>query len=499
MDKPLIINGSELTRSPFNQDSIFFPGNGIKVSNASALDIANAIGSARSANRGSLSARKAFLEEAAHNFVYTQKELEHAVQITGMPIRMVESLFQQIPDIFKEISSSQNTRFTLSRGEDPFLIESLGAGRFKVLQAMEGFCYAVTPGNDPRATALVAANLVFWGIPFILRASPRDAAAALIVRSLLKTGLDSKFCSLVYLDPESPDTPQKHFKLVDASSIVWTFGPPPAIDPTLRYMSRGQRWVIDLEDIVNEYSDIEIAKKALLEKGFASFLERLEVENLQHDHFEEKTILRHEAGNCAALAWGDMNDARMDILYQSIGYAIICTAVKTLLSIDSPGCIEQIADFLPALKTGDPMDPDTQVGYIQPRHLDRLQKLADTNQGKARFYGGRRLSQIQAEPLVVVCDDDLPDFFGQEIQAYVLAVGNCKTIIEASAWLNRHQNPPRLAVILLDPPEKERLKALQLLECRSLLIDKASSTLSGVLHEGNDYGFILNEGRLLIL
>jgi acyl-CoA reductase-like NAD-dependent aldehyde dehydrogenase len=499
MNKPLIINGSEFIRTPFTVASPFYPGSTHQIASASVLDIASAIGSARSADRETITTRTAYLHKAAQGFTYSQQTLEHAVHMTGMPIRYVEELFKQIPEIFKELPSSQSTRFHISRGDKPYMVEPLGAGRFKVLQAIDGFCYAVAPGNDPRATALVAANLTFWGIPFILRASPRDAAAPLVIQSLLQSGIDPKFCSLIYLDPGSSETPEKHFKLVDASDSVWTFGPAHAIDPTLRFKSSGQRWVADLEDLIEAEGSSKAAEDNLPGPESEAVLTGLKKEDVLHDHFQGKTILRHEAGNCAALAWGALDADRLEILSRSSGYAIICTAVKSLLAIDSPGCLEQLATFVPELRTGDPLDPATQVGYIQSRHLDRLEALVNTNRGRARFYGGKRLSPVQSEPLLAVSEGDIPAFFGQEIQAYVLAAANCRSLKEAATWLNRHQNPPRLAVTLLNSPQESRLDALHMLKCHTLLIDKPTSIISAVLHEGNDYGLVLSNGRLLVI
>jgi hypothetical protein len=499
MNKSLILNGTENLRAPFDSESPFYPGCAFKTADANQLDVSLAIGNARSADRSSLPSRIASLNRAASSFGYTQTELEHAVQMTGMPVRLMDDFLRQIPQILQDVGSIQGNRFLNTGGANPSNFEALGGGRFKVMEALDGFCYTAAPGNDPRVAALVAANLAYWGIPFILRASPRDVAAPLTIRALIRGGFDPKFCSLIYLDPTSPDSSQKHFKLVNAASIIWTFGPAQVIDPTLRFEMRGKRAVIDLEGLPDGIEpDLASLKKSLAEEGLEGTLARIRLEDDLYDHFETKTVLRHEAGNCAALAWGNLDVRAREILYQSLGYSIICTAVKTLLTIDSPGYIKQTAQFISELKAGDPLDPETQVGYIQPRHLDRLEALVQANQGRAAFYGGQRLSRIQAEPLLVDSKTDLPDFFGQEIPAYVLAAGECRDLEQAAGWLNRHQYPPRLAVTLLNSPERVRSKALQDLCCHAILVDKPTSTLAPALHEGNDYGLTFTQGRLLV-
>jgi hypothetical protein len=113
----------------------------------------------------------------------------------------------------------------------------------------QGFCYAITPGNDPRPAAIVAANLGYLGIPFILRASIRDAAAPLVIRALIAGGFDPRFCNLVYLDRADPLSKSNHTRMLAACSIIWTFGSPDSIDRTLRYRSTGRRVLLDLATI----------------------------------------------------------------------------------------------------------------------------------------------------------------------------------------------------------------------------------------------------------
>jgi acyl-CoA reductase-like NAD-dependent aldehyde dehydrogenase len=453
---PLILSGGEITRSSFKLASPFYEEYVYQAAHAEQRDVSFAIGCARSASApASLSDRQACLLRAASSFSYAQSDLEHCVRTTGMPIRLVEEFFKQIPDLLR--SAGQGRRIhqehTPSRAPNP--VEVLGPGRIKVLQAQPGFCYAITPGNDPRAAALVAGSLAYLGIPFILRASPRDPVPPLVVRALLDGGFDSKFASLLYLDPHATDTPEKHFKLVDAASSIWTFGAASVIDPLLRFEENGA------------------------------------------DHFAGKTVLRHSAGGCAGAAWGDFNETASAVLYRSIGFPAVCSAMKTIMVIDNPDWFVQAADWLKTLAAGDPLDPRTEIGYVNPRTLDRLEKITSINACWIKTCGGRRLSDQQAEPLLIFSESHVHDFFSQDIPAYVLGVRHCRSMEEAASILNQSTENTRLAVSLINSPPGVRLPALQRLDTYAVLIDLPTTHFSPLLHEGNDYLHQLSKARLL--
>jgi len=500
MDFSLLIGGEEIRHDSFQAESLFYPGYHCPVTSAGPLDVARAIGSARKAGRSSLPERAACLQKAAGIFSYNQEHLEHTVKMTGMPLRLVKDLYDQIPTFISQVAQTQQQRYTRTRKPAPLDLEVINPGLFKVLVPAEGFCYAMTPGNDPRAAALLAANLGCLGIPFILRASARDAAAALTLKALIESGFDPDFCSLIYFDRASPETPGLHFRLVDASSVVWSFGPSAIVDPTQRFELNARRAVLDLDN--QEFQGItqEDLETALSEKNPAQIFRLMRIEPELTDHFAGKIVIRHESGNCALIATGHLDDPMSEVLYQSTGYPAVCMAARSAMVVDSPGWIEETVEFYSSLKTGDPLDPDTQVGYIPSRDLDVMYGLLRLNASRLAAYGGKRISPIQAAPLVVAAQEDLPDFFAREIPTYVLAVRECSSINEAVDQINRYTtSEPRLAVSLLNLPENLRLEAIKDLRAHTILIDLPTTTLMPAFHEGNDYLIQLTQGKLLVI
>lgn len=491
----LLIDGVEIERSSFLSSSPFYSDYTFQTARAGMLDAAQAIGCARASQPAPLAARLDFLRRAADAFSYSIERLEHTVRMTGMPLSQVESYYRQIPEILRDLPGSMQARGKRVGLRQAYEMESLGAQRYKMLVPPDGFCYAVTPGSDPRAAALAAANLGYLGIPFVLRASPRDAAALLTVAALLQGGFDANFASLLFFDPDSTESAQMHFKLVEAASIVWTFGPSQAVDRALRYRPLEPKPEIDLEGLPAEPGALQEALAGLEREALA---DRLRIVQRSADLFEGKIVLRHESGDCAAIAWGGPDEKMQSILFDSLGYPIVCTALKSVMALDSEDWEEQAAAFLAELKIGDPLDPLTQVGYIGPHHLDSLQALLEANRGRITVYGGERRSAMQAAPLLVASQEDVPDFFGQEIPAYVLAVRRCESLDEAVERLNACVGGRRrLAVSLLGAPHEHRLPAFLKLAAHAVMVDRPTSALAPALHEGNDYLQLLTNARLI--
>jgi acyl-CoA reductase-like NAD-dependent aldehyde dehydrogenase len=501
---PLIINGNQIFRSPFEVTSTFYPQYKFQVSNASQLDIASAIGAVRRADRSSLSDRKRFLENVANSLVIEDELTEHVVRMTGMPVRMIRDAIQDIKRIFRATPEVLNHRFKnfgypAGFKQEIIAQETITSDLSKVLLPMEGFCYAVTPGNDPRASAIVAANLGYLGIPFIIRASIRDAVSPIIIKSMIEAGFDSNFCNLIYLDRDSADYEQKHFKIVDACSCMWTFGQPQSIDQTLRYQASERSLVLTLTGSGYDPSRPYSLKETLGHLSETEFNRSVRIEPNSVDHFKQKMVIRHESGNCAAILNGPFDKTIQELIYPSIGYANICTAMKSLMIIAESDQTMAIADMLSSLVVGDPLHPDTQVGFIDSRNLDYLSQLVKRNSLHMQMFGGERRSTFQANPLLITSQEDLPDFLGQEIPAYVLTTRNCQTVDEAIIHLNMHlDGHPRLGVSLLRLPEEQLKSTIVQIDAHIVLINKPTSLLLPAFHEGNDYVQLLTTGKMIV-
>jgi acyl-CoA reductase-like NAD-dependent aldehyde dehydrogenase len=489
---PLIIAGEEIYEPVFAGRCVFYEDYHYQVANASVLDLSKAIGAARSAERPPGASRGALLDKAAEDFTYTQEVLEHTVRLTGMPVTLVQTLLSEIPQWLRQVPEMARGRFT-TNGQKEALREKISAGKYwKLLSSLEGFCYAVTPGNDPRSAALVAANLVFMGVPFILKASPKDAIAPLVVKALLSAGLDPNFCSLVYFEGDTPWSAKKHFKLVDACSLLWTFGPDERVESLLRYEQGAPQAIIDLSGLDAEQLDTKGLAQAASERGFKITNERI-------DHFTGKRVLRHNSGNCAAIVNGSVDEWLKDSLYEAINFPLGCTATKSVFWLQAPeDLLSNLQLFLTDLKVGDPLDAQTQIGYVHPRNLDYLQAKLERNRLRLQDFGGERLSPIQARPLLVASQEELPDFFADEIPAYVLAVQNCGDSRQAIERINHYTTrEPRLAVSLYRLPEAEWLAAMQELRAHTVLVDLPTSRVMPAFHEGNDYALSLSAGKLI--
>jgi acyl-CoA reductase-like NAD-dependent aldehyde dehydrogenase len=495
---PLIISGSEYARQTFSTASPFYPGYTYPVASSSVLDVSKAIGAVRRAEVLSLSDRQACLVRAADLFAFDHEDIDWSVRMTGMPARILSSLYEEIPDILRSIPLGLSARFESVSTGQYYFTEIVQPGVSKIYYPLGGFCYAITPGNDPRATAIVAANLVAFGIPFIIRASIRDRAAPRLFRALIAAGLDPGSCNLIYLDREDPNSLENHSRLVHACSLIWTFGPPAAIDPTLRYSSREARPVLDLSNLDLDLSD-PLALTGYLHASWPEEIaRRLTVEDVAEDLFSGKRVIRHAAGNCAAIIDGDFAERGAELLYRAIGYPVACTATKSIMAIGSQGLKGHISGYLESLVVGDPLDLATQVGYIDPRCLDLVDELRRSNAVRCEFFGGERLSQIQGTPLLVCSQEDCPDFFAQEIPAYVLAMRSCTDLPEAVGIINHYTaDEPRLGVSLLNFSMKDLPPELLTLRAHTILHGKLTSTLLPGYHEGNDYALLLTRPKFL--
>jgi hypothetical protein len=223
------------------------------------------------------------------------------------------------------------------------------------------------------------------------------------------------------------------------------------------------------------------------------------IEEGQEDLFAGKYLIRHGAGNCAAILWGALDEQTRDLIYPSLGYPIVCTATKSIYGIGQEPLGEELAAYIASLTAGDPLDPATEVGFADPRCLDLIADLRDKNRLHATFTGGERLSPQQARPLLVASQEDCPDFFGQEIPACLLAFRHCAVLPEAVEAINRNTGKePRLAVSLLNIPGEQAYGAEVLsLRSHSVLIEKPTSDLLPAFHEGNDYALLLTTPKFL--
>ena len=496
MKSPIIIGGKEILKDTFTGSSLFYKDYTYGIANASMLDIAAAIGNARNAQRASLESRVQCLRTAASSFSYTDEDVEHAVRILGMPISLIKEYFESIPAILRGLPDAVGARFNGLPEQLPYLAEKLTDETYKLLVPENGFCYVVTPGNDVRAAAMVAANLCYHGIPFIIKASKEDAAAPLLIKALLDGGFSPGFCNLLYFDSSAADAGKKHFKILDACSTIWTFGSDETVDNVLRYEVKERKVFLDVTDIVQE-GDGPI--KLSLPDSDLALKSRIVIKEEKADHFQGKRVLRHGCGNCAMIVGGEFDDLMTDMLTRSFGYAIGCNAVKSVMVVNSDRWLIHAAEYLAGLVTGDPLDERTQVGYVNPQNLDYLDNLLNREKAKVNVYGGKRLSPYQATPMLIHTQARIDGLFGQEIPAYVLSVRHCEAMDEAVQQINSYTGKNlRLVVSFINVAHSDVIKEFGKVKAHAIFVNQPTATVVPYFHEGNDYALKLSQERLLI-
>lgn len=455
--------GKMHARKTFTVKSIFYPEYSFQVSEAAMLDVSSAIGAARSAERLPFAERLQRLNAAADAFQYSVDVLEHTVKMSGLPVRVVRSLLDDIPDWFRQVSQAWQEKLKDQPEYSGTPAEIAAPGADKLLLPVEGYCYAVGPANDPRASALTAANCAAAGVPLIFKAARHDTAAPLVFESLISAGFDPAAFNLLYFDNREPDAPQKHHKLVAASSLTWTFGPLTDVDRALRYIT-----------------DPDHPDRRL-------------------DLFADRRVLRHASAACSAVISGELDGEMRRFLDASLGFASGCTATRSVMAVRSPALPRQIAEYLASLRVGDPLQEETQVGYILPGNLDYLADLLQKHALSIEIHGGQRLSAHQMSPVLVTGENDLPELFGAEIPAYYLAVRQCDTLEQAVRRINA-SNPgaPRLAVSLYHQPAAQAAALAAGLRAKTVLLNQPTTRVAPFMHEGNDYREWLCESKLII-
>jgi acyl-CoA reductase-like NAD-dependent aldehyde dehydrogenase len=495
MNIPLIIGGKEKIQDYFVSVSPFFESYTYRVANANILDVSEAIGYAREADRSTLDTRVNYLKEAGKLFLYDEELLEHTVKLSGMPIRIIKKLFDQIPSIFSEISRAFFERFHVETAGAFCFLEKIGNQYTRLFTPLTGFCYGVTPGNDPRATALVVANLCLLGIPFIIKASKEDAAAYLIIRSLINGGFDPKFCNLLYFDSSADNALEKHFRLVDHASLVWTFGSDSTVDHILRFEQKGRKILID-----DEYSGtIDQIALSVSKLTPQKLNQSLKIIDEQVDHFSGKVILRHGSGNCTSIATGQFTKNTEALLFESFVYTIGCNSIRSIMLVNSHEWIYDASKFLESLKVGNPLDFNTEIGYIHPEYLNYLETLLKKYREKVSLLTGKRISPFQATPWLLMCQENEVEFYGQEIPAYLLVASHCGSVREAIDRINANTGKsPRLAVSIWGFEKDNFISNFSELQAHTILVGQPTSKLLPYYHEGNEYFTRLSKSMVRI-
>lgn len=493
---PNLIAGKEVISSQFWAYSPFYTDYRIQMADASAMDVATAIGATRRAQRLTPPERAACLRRTADIFRVEPAYIEHTVRMTGLPYRVVAGLLDEIPNWLREVVAAFEQRFE-PLGDYPAVFLERVAGTYSnVRAAIEGYCYAVTPANDPRAAALVTANLGYLGIPGILKVAKGDAISPLLIQALISAGFDPSFFNLLAFDNRGSDASAKHAHLVDQASVIWSFGSHADVDNALRFRATGTSTALDLSGLDVSSSGLAARLGALPDRALAT---RLRVTTEQIDCFAGKSVLYHACAACAAILAGPFDEKTANFLRRSTDYASGCNATRAVAQLAGKDWVSRAVDFFASLIVGDPLDPETDVGYIYPTNLDYVEYLLQKYRHAIHTYGGQRISLFQATPVLIESSAAFPELFGQEIPTYFLATTHVRDLNDAVQQLNAAVGEQaRMAVAMHGFEENSARAMLPEISAQIILIDQPTTRVLPDCHEGNDYAHLLTPAKRIL-
>ena len=455
--KPALLSGKRFdAASPFYADYV------TQAPNSGLFDVKNIASKASAAAKDcqalSFDERQAILERAARKLdANSPKLLEYVVKMTGMPLHYARKHMRDAANVIAHVPALVRKRLNLKTsslhhhpvpGEDYYVN----------YHPLDGFLYSVTPGNDPRATAFVAAWCATLGIPAVIKPSKNDLMGAhATVSAILNAGYPESGLNLIMWDTTAADAQTKNFSLVDAASAVWAFGDDNTVDQRLR-----------LED----------------------------KNGTRIDHFTGKTILRHASGRGAGVCdeHADLKKSARIIAESAFEWPVACNSLKALF--DASGKNGELAALIAAITrrefaayAGDPMKESTRVGFVEPRLLkhvnNRLCELKRLSLIK-EVLPARTLSEKQALPLLLETSDRHSEFLAEEHSLYVLAMKKCASFKEAVAELNESSgSDKRISVSVFCDNEDKVLSTY--LHAHHIKRIRHSTELDVLYHEGNDY------------
>ncbi len=488
-----------LGKNYFTVQSQFYKDK-ILIADASQLDISIALSKAKQSweecQKLSFAERANIIKKAANSLKFSEGEIRAIVKMVGMPKKYISEQVNQIPKImasFWEIISKRYGFLYGKIGLDFMENETFHKIEFRVPK--KGFVYAITPGNDPRITAVVSTILVLLGIPGIIKPSKTDNIVPLkIVKTIIDAGYPKNGLSILFFDSENPKSKEHNFKICDEAATIWPFGDENTIDNLIRTEKRN---VLNLDKFLKDKGMLNIQKElpkflAELQKAENSLNDYISTQTI--DHFASKLILRHASGRCAGILDEnfDIPLAAKLIIDSSMRYPIGCNSMKSVFVVESSfnkltKVLERELTLLDK-HTADPLNPKTEVGYIDKRtalflekRIDELKRL----QLISILHGGEKISPTQFTPLLVSTNDVNSELLINEIPGYILCLIKVKSFEEAVSQINRiAQDSPKLAVgYFTNNPQNMRLYV----NAHHIKINHLTTDLDGIIHEGNDY------------
>jgi len=469
-----LIGGRELLISTktFPVFSPFYPDFLTKVPDSNLFDVTAAISKAKGAvsecARLSFEKREEILQNASRSLKFSSFDREYVVKMTGMPITSVNRHLQEAALVLKEVPQVVRERIGVAHGR---IARHPVKGRdlFKFLEPVQGFVYVVTPGNDVRVVAHVAAWLATVGMAGIFKVSKNDLLISQkVLRALIDAGYPANGLQLLCWDTSKPDSHVLNFSLVDASKVVWAFGNTDTVDNLLRYEER-----------------------------------HIGGQTIKVDHFSDKIVLRHISGRSAAIVDTGVNlsNAADMAVESAFSWPIGCNSLKAVFDAS-----DQHEEFMAKLKeraeklsahAGDPLKEDTRVGYVDFKTLafvsKRMRELMKL--GLLSVQAGKELNHMQSTPFLFSTNDVHSEFLANEFSIYLLTVKKSPSFNKAVEELNETTGPnKRLSVSIFSEDETKVLRTR--LHAHHVKRMRHTTELDILFHEGQDYLHKLTEPQI---
>lgn len=466
-----LIGGKEISFSGefFDVNSPFYEDYQTRVANSNPFDIKIAISKAKNAVKElqelDFDDRFDILSTTSKKLLFSDADKEYDVKMMGMPIKYVESHLTQIPEILKIIPHLIERRIGIIEGRiGRHPVE--GHDLFKFLEPIDGFVYCVTPANDPRVVIYVAAWLVTLGIPGIFKVGKTNVRIAQkVIREMIEAGLPSNALNLLCWDTQDENKKSLNFKLVDSSSAVWAFGDDATVDSMLRY-------------------------ETMEEDGIKQRI----------DHFSSKIVLRHGSGRAAGIVDEDIDieKAVSTIVNSAMDWPIGCNAMKALFDASNKDeFIDCLIERIDNLKVGDPMDKNTEIGYVNSKTISSIAKRVEQLKKFGLLdimAGGMQMSQFQMTPIIAMTRDLNSDFLSVEYPIYILTVKKSDSFDHAIEEVNKTAKSKRLVVSIFSEDHhkilRSRIRAYHIKRWRP------TTELDILFHEGQDYLHKLTEPQI---
>lgn len=452
-----------LSGERFDVRSKFYNDYLTKVPNSNIFDIKMAISKAKTAitelSELTFEDRLNILKTVSKKFSADSKDLEYAVKMIGMPISSIEEKISDVKKFITTVPDFIAKRFQITHGKIGSRIFD-DSNMLEILEPLDGFVYAVTPGNDIRVVPFVIVWLVTLGMSGTIKVSKNDLVISQkIAKMIIDSGYPASALNILCWDTSDEHRNRLNFDLIDASKVVWAYGDDSTVDNLLRF-----------EHIQNN--------------GFT----------YKTDHFSDKVVIRHASGRAAVVCDTniDIEKAANIIVSSALDWPIGCMALKAVFDSNS-----KHEDLLNIIKEkfevvskhiGDPMKSSTKIGYIDPNIISHVFQRAKSLKelGLVELIHGETYSDIQASPLLTVTKDKNSEFLSTEFSLYIASIKKCESYDEAIKEVNETGGRnKRLVISILSHHPADVLK--KNLNSHHVKVFQKTTEVDLLFHEGNDY------------